>query len=78
MAAEVWGTFSVRDHCRPNAFAREVLLFDRLVLPVPANEAERARWRKPNDAKPKETWNPDRLDQLRHILGSQTRNRRSA
>jgi hypothetical protein len=71
LAPEVWGTFSVRDHCHPNAFVREVLLFDRLVLPVPVDEAERARWRQPNANKPKETWNPDRLDELRHILGSQ-------
>lgn len=35
MGGQIWGTFSVKDHCRPNAFVREVLLFDRLVLPVP-------------------------------------------
>lgn len=36
MAMQVWGTFSVNDHTRPNAFVREVLLFDRLVLPYPS------------------------------------------
>jgi hypothetical protein len=31
---ELWGTFSVRDHCRPGAFIPEALIYDRLVLPV--------------------------------------------
>ena len=31
---ELWGTFSVRDHCRRGAFIAEVLLYDQLVLPV--------------------------------------------
>ena len=42
MGAPVWGTFSVRDHCRPGAFVREVLLYDRLVVPYPDPNA-RAR-----------------------------------
>src|SRR5262245_17932206 len=71
MGTEIWGTFSVKDHCRPNAFVREVLLFDRLVLPVPIDDQERARWRRPNENDPRETWNPERLDALRQILGSQ-------
>jgi hypothetical protein len=71
MGGEIWGTFSVKDHCRPNAFVREVLLFDRLVLPVPIDDQERVRWRRPNAKDPQETWNPERLDALRQILGSQ-------
>ena len=71
MGAELWGTFAVNDHCRLNAFAREVLLFDRLVVPVPATGQERDRWRRPNPASPRETWDPDRLDTLLGILGSQ-------
>ena len=71
MAGQIWGTFSVKDHCRANAFVREVLLFDRLVLPVPADEQERSRWRQPNSKDPQENWDPDRLDALRNILGSQ-------
>jgi hypothetical protein len=31
---ELWGTFSVRDHCRRGAFIAEALLYDHLVLPV--------------------------------------------
>ncbi len=31
---ELWGTFSVRDHCRRGAFIPEVLLYDQLLLPV--------------------------------------------
>jgi hypothetical protein len=31
---ELWGTFSVRDHCQPGAFIAEALLYDRLVIPV--------------------------------------------
>jgi hypothetical protein len=73
MCAQVWGTFAVNDHCRANAFAREALLFDRLVVPVPASEQERARWRKPNEKDPDETWNPERQDALLAILGSQHR-----
>ena len=71
MEVELWGTFAVNDHCRLNAFAREVLLFDRLVVPVPATGQERDRWRRPNPASPRETWDPDRLDTLLGILGSQ-------
>jgi hypothetical protein len=71
MASQIWGTFSVKDHCRANAFVREVLLFDRLVLPVPSDEQERSRWRQPNPKNSQENWDPDRLDVLRNILGSQ-------
>ena len=71
MASQIWGTFSVKDHCQPNAFVREVLLFDRLVLPVPSDEQERSRWRHPNPKDAQESWDPDRLDVLRNILGSQ-------
>jgi hypothetical protein len=71
MGGQIWGTFSVKDHCQPNAFVREVLLFDRLVLPVPENDQERTRWLHPNAQDPEETWDPERLDRLRDILGTQ-------
>jgi hypothetical protein len=64
MGREVWGTVSVKDHCSPNPFVREVLLFDRLVLPVPIDEKERKRWETNN-------WDPSRLDRIREILGTQ-------
>jgi hypothetical protein len=46
MSKQVWGTYSVKDHCDPNAFVAEVMLYDRLVIPVPPDDKERARWRK--------------------------------
>lgn len=74
MGAPVWGTFSVRDHCRREAFLREVLLFDRLVVPYPDPnvQGERDRWRTPNKSDPDETWDPDRLDALLAILGTES------
>jgi hypothetical protein len=68
---EVWGTCSVKDHTRPHAFLRELLLFDKLVVPVPATDEERARWRRPKSENPSETWDPDRLDELLGVLGTQ-------
>lgn len=73
MGAPVWGTFSVRDHCLREAYLREVLLFDRLAIPYPDPliEGERERWRRPNPADASETWDPERLDVLLGILGTQ-------
>jgi len=68
---EVWGTFAVNDHLLPQAFLREVLLFDRLVVPVPSSDEERKRWFAPNPDDPDESWNPDRLDELLAVLGTQ-------
>lgn len=62
MSKQVWGTFSVKDHCDPNAFVAEVMLYDRLVIPVPPDDKERARWRKAG-------WQPEHLDKLLEILG---------
>ncbi len=71
--SEVWGTFSVRDHCRPGAFLREVLLFDTLLVPYPdpAVPTERDRWRHPDPRRPAEDWMPDRLDALLAVLGDE-------
>jgi hypothetical protein len=68
---EVWGTFAVNDHLEPGAFLREVLLFDRLVVPVPSSDQERLRWFAPNPVDPSESWDPDRLDELLSVLGTQ-------
>lgn len=62
MSKQVWGTFSVKDHCEANAFVAEVMLYDRLVIPVPPDEDERARW----DA---QKWQPKRLEKILKILG---------
>lgn len=73
MGAQVWGTLAVNDHTQRHALLREVLLFDRLVVPVPATKKERDRWKEPNRSNPRETWDPDGLDQVLRILGSQRR-----
>ena len=71
MGAPTWGTFAVNDHLRPHAFVAEVLLFDGLALPYPSTAEERKRWRSPNQRDPDETWDPDRLDELLTVLGTQ-------
>ncbi len=60
--SEVWGTVAVNDHLRTDAFIREVLLFDRLVVPVPATAEARERWKAPNSDDPTESWDPDHLE----------------
>jgi hypothetical protein len=71
MSSNVWGTFSVADHCRPNAFAAEALLFERLVIPVPADGAEVDRWKQPNPARSDDTWDPERQQRLLRLLGTE-------
>lgn len=70
----VWGTFSVRDHLRPEAFLREILIFDRLVVPYPDPQVpgEWQRWRRPEPGKPLVSWNPGRLDQILKVLGTES------
>jgi len=62
MAKEVWGTFSVKDHCDPDAFIAEVMLYDRLVVPIPTDSVQRTHWSE-------NRWDPDLLDKLLEILG---------
>lgn len=40
----LWGTFSVLDHRRPRPFVADVLLYDKLVVPVPNGDEEWVRW----------------------------------
>ena len=61
MSRERWGTFAVNDHLRANAFAADVLLYDRLIIPKPEGSAERVRWEKVG-------WEPDELDKLLEVL----------
>lgn len=69
MAREVWGTYSVRDHLGPQPWAADVILYDRLVVPVPPDRAgpegaqEWNRWEHMG-------WAPDRQRQLLTILGN--------
>lgn len=57
-----WGAFSVRDHKDAAALAADVLLYDRLLFPVPPNEDERKRWRS-------EGWDPDLQESRLDVLG---------
>src|ERR1041385_3919423 len=44
MAIERWGAFSVVDHTSAKKLAAEVILYDRLLLPKPADR-DRDRWK---------------------------------
>jgi hypothetical protein len=44
MTTELWGTFSVNDHRRRRAFVADVLLYDRLAIPIPDGKDEVKRW----------------------------------
>jgi hypothetical protein len=61
MSKEHWGTFSVTDHCAYRAFVTDVMLYDRLVIPVPAKGKE-AKWAD-------EGWEPGKQEHLLKILG---------
>lgn len=63
MPCEVWGTFSVTDHLRRHPFVADVLMYDKLVIPVvPENDqAVRSRWRKRG-------WLPDDQDRYLETL----------
>jgi hypothetical protein len=54
----LWGCYSVRDHLEPRAFVADLLLYDRLVVPVPT-EDDLARWQK--------RWDPARQKKLLDI-----------
>jgi hypothetical protein len=59
MAHRLWGCYSVADHLEPRAFVADLLLYDRLVVPVPGPD-DVARW---------EHWDPHRQTRLLDILG---------
>jgi hypothetical protein len=62
VSKEYWGTFSVNDHCRDRAFISDVLLYDRLVVPIP-EPGKAADWAEKG-------WQPDRQQELLNILGN--------
>jgi hypothetical protein len=62
MTRERWGTFSVIDHINASAFVPEILLYDRLVIPVPCSDEDRVRWT--NNG-----WKPDLLEERLETLG---------
>src|SRR5215471_10947958 len=59
---ERWGSFSVVDHKATDALVTDVLAYDRLVFPVPPDQAERARWTA-------NAWDPDLQDKRLQELG---------
>jgi hypothetical protein len=62
MAFERWGSLSVKDHIDLNSMVANVILYDRLILPVPPDKAEVERWRK-------EKWAPEILEERLDKLG---------
>ncbi len=57
---QVWGTFAVSDHVVERAFVADVLLYDRLVVPVPTPD-DVERW-EANE------WQPEQLRNLLNVL----------
>ena len=55
---ELWGTFAVADHLREAPFVTDVLLYDRLVIPVPSGDYP---WNK--------VWNAEKLKPSLDTLG---------
>jgi hypothetical protein len=71
---ELWGTFSVTDHVREGAFLAEVVMYDRLVIPVPPDPEnaktpeDRNFAEKQWDRWERHGWNPKRQQRLLSIL----------
>jgi len=68
MARQLWGTYSVADHCTAFPFVADMLLYDRLIVPVPpdGDDAEWQRW-------VGKQWKPDRQRMLLGELGDYVR-----
>jgi hypothetical protein len=65
MSRATCGVFAVDSHVVPEAFVREVLLYDRLLIPRPPQD-EPAEW----DRWVREGWDPARQQHLLAILGT--------
>jgi hypothetical protein len=71
---ELWGTFSVMDHVREGAFLAEVVMYDRLVIPVPPDPEQtmtpedRDFAEKQWDRWERHAWDPKRQQTLLDIL----------
>src|ERR1700722_1674904 len=75
VAQELWATYSVKDPLEPRPLAADIMLFDRLVFPVPEvsqyrpdntfewkpNPTERALWEAQH-------WEPIRQEKLLNLL----------
>jgi hypothetical protein len=62
MGQQLWGCYAVNDHMQSRPFVADVLLFERLVIPVPPEDD-------PEALKPWKAWQPDRQRELLDILG---------
>jgi hypothetical protein len=68
MKREMWGTYSVRDHTFEHPFAADVVLYDKLAVPVPPppespeHETEWKRWEQSG-------WKPALQQKLLAVLG---------
>ena len=60
MPAQLWGCYSVADHTVAHAFVADVLLYERLVIPVPASD-DASDW--------EAEWDPARQARLLEIVG---------
>jgi hypothetical protein len=58
VSRRLWGCYSVKDHLEPRAFVADLLMYDRLVVPVPTDD-DMARWQK--------RWDPARQKTLLEI-----------
>lgn len=56
---QIWGTFSVSDHLAQRPFIADVLLYDRLVVPVPGDDID--RWHQNG-------WEPSKQASLLNVL----------
>jgi hypothetical protein len=63
MISQRWGTFSVMDLTDPGRLAPELLLYDKLVIPVPATSEDKNRWEN-------EGWRPDDQADFLKMIGS--------
>jgi hypothetical protein len=62
MQRELWGAFSTKAHKDPKSLIVDLLLYDTLIFPQPADGRERDRWHKKG-------WDPDLLERRLQFLG---------
>jgi hypothetical protein len=63
---ERWGAFSVMDHVSDASFVSDVLLYDRLIIPIPDPEDPSAEGRWPYE------WDPELLYKTLEVLKVKT------
>ena len=76
MSKDFWATYSVTDHLEPRSLVADIMLYDRLVFPVPQDSSPPGEWTRNNDEWTrwkKAAWDPDRQEQLLELLGPVSR-----